>query len=247
MELSLEEMYTAEYPPLQGGNLISVTWNNSTSNGTIKVKSYNCVNAASNQVGSVMAYHILSINGVTPGTITGQANVPYNSNGGIIYSCPPLLYPNRGTGDPSTLSVSNYKWLIPKGWSLNGQVSDGVTPFINLTNSISPLPDQTTSGTIKVWGHSNLGPGYNSNPQTAQITRVFPTIIISATTTNTNIQGDKTPITLSVPNWSYARYSWTVPATWLITGKQYISFDNCNTRWLHRRNYKLSDYYSSNE
>ncbi|NOU16757.1 MAG: T9SS type A sorting domain-containing protein [Bacteroidales bacterium] len=196
-----------------GGNIINVTWNNTTQDGSIKVRATS-YSDNKQYLEKKVFYHILSINGVTPGEITGPPAVPFNA-GSLTYSCPKLVYPNLGSGDATTLSVDTYKWLIPQGWTLNGQVSDGTTPFTGLTNAISVVPNPTGSGAIKVWGHSNCGGGYDSNPRSLTITRVFPSnLAIAASTSNSSVQGDKRPITVSVPNWSYAQYSWTKPATW---------------------------------
>ena len=126
-----------------------------------------------------------------------------------------LVYPNLGPSNPTNLSVDSYKWKIPQGWTLNGVVSNGNTIYEGLSESITVIPNATSSGSITVLGHSDCGSGYDSDPSSITISRVFPSdLAITTTTSNDYLQGNKTPITYSVPNWSYATYSWSKPATW---------------------------------
>lgn len=192
-----------------GGNIISVTWANTTSNGTVKVVLINSDRATYENITNSSTFQILSVSGITLGSITAATTqVPFNS-GSQTYSVPKLKYPNLGSNDGDKY-VDSYKWKIPQGWSLNGQVSNGNTVYEGQSESITVIPNATSSGPITVWGHSDCGSGYDSNPSTISISRVFPSdLAITTTTSNDYYQGNKTPITYSVPNWSSATYSWS--------------------------------------
>lgn len=194
--------------------MITVKWNNTTANGSLKVSLSSCDVDTFNTVSKTETYHILSISGKTPETVSGLNAVPFNS-GSQPYSVSKLVYPNLGPSNPTNLSVDSYKWKIPQGWTLNGVVSNGNTIYEGLSESITVIPNATSSGSITVLGHSDCGSGYDSDPSSITISRVFPSdLAITTTTSNDYLQGNKTPITYSVPNWSYATYSWSKPATW---------------------------------
>ena len=134
------------------------------------------------------------------------------------YSVSELIFPNQGSSDVTSQNkAESYKWQIPNGWTLNGQVSNG-TPFENKDTLITVVPDATSSGSIKVWALNGCNDSY-SDPSEITVTRDFPTsMVISYTTENTFLQGDETEIDFSVPDWSYTKYEWIVPHYWSIIG-----------------------------
>jgi hypothetical protein len=172
---------------------IWVTWNNSNNTSSIKVTLSNCTNANYNGKFKYWEMPILSLEGITPSNISGLSSVPFNSTS-ETYSIAKLTFPKKGTGENEYQSVNSYKWLIPHGWTFSsGQVSDGVNPVSGLTKSITVSPNPTSSGEIKVWGHSDCGPGYDSNPSSLTVSRVFPTINVVVSTSSSYLQGDRTP------------------------------------------------------
>ena len=74
-----------------GGNLISIKWNNSTSNGTVKVTSTLCSNNNGNG-NRTLNIPILSIKGVTPSAITGPSTVAANVTTNRVYSVAQINY-----------------------------------------------------------------------------------------------------------------------------------------------------------
>ena len=194
----------------EGGNMVTVIWDNQTS-GSLKVETNSCSSSDYDGLTKTLTYKILCLKYEAPDYINGSDEVPFTSYS-QNYACPTLYYP--GINPPE--SVHSYRWLIPAGWAYpGGPVSDGTTPVSGLSRSITVYPDETSGGVVKVWGYSDCGDGYYSQPTTLSVTRVFPDNVgVSSTTSNTFIQGDTSPITLSVPDWSFAQYQWAKPATW---------------------------------
>jgi len=210
---------------------VDVIWNNTTSDAFIKVE-YRLSGHSyySNRI-DTLKIPIRSINGITPGAISGPSTIIFGVTQNT-FSCPTLYYPNKGTGE-SDIAVTSYSWLIPLGWKLNGEISDGVTKFEGKSRSVNIETDNTSSGTIKVWGYSDCGTGYHSNERSINVTRTFPAITIAASGNNTYLQGDKSPITFSVPNYSYATYLWTKTGSWTLQGSNTTNSatfipDGCN-------------------
>ncbi len=72
------------------------------------------------------------------------------SSGTIYLSAANMYVP--GTGNINLDQVINFKWLVPKGWSVGSQVSDGVSFIYSGQNVTVNYPASAIEGTIKVQG-----------------------------------------------------------------------------------------------
>lgn len=193
-----------------GGNLISVKWKNSTSSGTIKATARNCIDVNGNRERSE-TIAILTLQGVTPGTIFGPQSVPANNTSNRVYEVPQVNHPNRGTSDPNPLQVNGYEWEIPTGWTI---VSGGNTKRVTLK------PDAFTQGSIRVRGKlqgCDNSPYYSNWSQPFPVSRTIatPTAIAGNDGLDYVVCGDTDPITFSVSAVAGATsYTWTKPSGW---------------------------------
>lgn len=100
-----------------GGNIVHIKWLNTTTSGSISVSAQNCNNANGNSSQN-KTIPILSINGVTPSSITGSSSVAANITTNKVYEVTQINFPNIGSGDVSPYEVSDYEWQLPTGWTV---------------------------------------------------------------------------------------------------------------------------------
>ena len=195
-----------------GGILISIKWNNSTSDGVVKVTSRDCDNANGNSSNPYSRnIPILSLNGVTPDNITGDDEVAANITTNKVYEVAQINFPNIGSGDVSPYEVSEYEWQLPTGWT----VVSGET-----TKKITVKPDVFSEGDIRVRGKNTVcqnGPFFTNWSPVKPVSRTVATP--SAITGNNGndfvVCGDTSPITFQVSAVAGATsYIWTKPSGW---------------------------------
>lgn len=90
-----------------------------------------------------------------------KSQIPMFGYGGGVYTISPCesgtLYLSAadmqvpGTGNPPQ-EVSNWKWLVPSGWSVDGQMSNGSTMILGNQDVTVSYPASPTEGSIKVQG-----------------------------------------------------------------------------------------------
>ncbi len=97
-----------------------------------------------------------NLQGVTPSSISGSTSIYRYDVTPKTYSVSSLLYTNGEV-------VNNYGWIFPSGWSFNGTISNGYTPFLTNSPSISVIPNNCTGGNISVYGISKCGDTYSNN------------------------------------------------------------------------------------
>lgn len=135
---------------------VKVTWGATTTSniGTLKVElknSNNVVVATSNEI----SFTIKSIKHI-------KAQLPLFGGGGGVFTIDPCqpgtLYLGAadiavpGTGNPPQ-EVFNWKWLVPSGWTVDGQTSNGTTMILGNQDVTITYPASSTEGTIKVSGY----------------------------------------------------------------------------------------------
>jgi hypothetical protein len=190
-----------------GGSQVQIKWLNTTSSGSIQVNATNC-NPSSGNSSKTWTIPILSINGVNPGAITGDANVTVNVTANKVYSISQINFPNIGSGDSNPFQVSSYEWEIPSGWT----VQSGGT-----TKSITVTPDNCSGGNIRVRGKNTQctsGPYYTNWSTVKTVTR---TIATPSTISGPDfvVCSNTTPIQFTVPAVTGATsYVWTKPSNW---------------------------------
>jgi hypothetical protein len=189
-----------------GGNTnnlgsLQILWNETDTKGSLKAK---------NPDGNVLFNIEVTVNTIapkTPGTIQGPGSLPMGGRqqGFYLMSHELMMFPD------SNFSVTSYSWIIPKGWTIDGIVSDGETPFEGRSHSITAIVDPTTGGEIKVAGENTLCLSADkSKYQKLLVNRTFPAFPVTVATTNSFLQGDTQAITLSVPYFEWAKYNWTL-------------------------------------
>jgi len=116
----------------------------------------------------ILEVDIKSINDVTPIFSTPVTSVAFEANSSIQYSVSPVQYGN-GT------NASKYKWYIPTNWILGGVTSTGINVYTTSTNTITVIPDDCSSGEIKVWAvNTKCLLASNSDTTILTISRKYP-------------------------------------------------------------------------
>ena len=182
-----------------GLNPIVVQWHDGYSKVTIKAKDDN-----NNEICEQIDVYLYTVKNLTPGPIAGSNLVPMGEQT-ITYSIDYMQYPDMNT------PITSYSWIIPVGWKIGGVVSDG-SPFTGKGTSIQVTTNATSGGEVKVAAENHQCPGNSvSNYSSKLIERSIPSFNITlANTANTFLHGDQSPITLQVPNYSWASYSWSI-------------------------------------
>lgn len=193
---------------------VKVTWGATTSSNTgslkVQLKVGDDVVATSNE----LTFTIKSIKHI-------KAQIPMFGGGGGVYTVDPCssgtIYLSAadiqvpGTGNPPQ-EVSDWKWLVPAGWTVSGQTSDGSTMILGNQNVTVTYPASATEGSIKVQGYhvvtgctSELQESVSSDPVTVSRKKTF------TLTANKSylLCGDTSPVTFTVtPALSCATYYW---------------------------------------
>ncbi len=124
-----------------------------------------------NNVGLVVK--IKSINDVTPVFVNPNTAIDLNDNTSIIYDIGNVIY-----GDDNW--ASEYKWNIPEGWISNGVTSTGNNTYTTAYSNITVIPDDCSSGELKVWATNTRCSGKsNSDTTILTINRKYPDFVIT--------------------------------------------------------------------
>ena len=155
---------------------------------------------------------VLSLKDETPEDFTkSKETVAPGDRTPITYAIPEMKFPQKHEiAEPVTL----YEWVLPKGWSYNGTVSDGYTPIRTADYSIEVVPDECTGGEVKIRGLSYCHDSSESEWGIVEVSRGIGSITSSASST---ICGNPQEITFSIPSISGATYQWTKPSGWTWT------------------------------
>lgn len=195
--------YTTEH------DAVNVVWNSNGNDGVINVSLSNCDDFYASLEATGYYFH-KDFDGADLPSLEGDHVVPFEG-GTEKYSLSEDIYYNNLTKQGY---ADKYYWVIPPGWSISGEVSDGATPIITNGIEVYITPDATTGGSITVWGESDCDPPVQSEHIDIDVSRTFPSFSIEQSTSNEFVYGDRTPIQLSVPEWEFATYNWTKPTTW---------------------------------
>ena len=180
-----------------GLNPIVVKWHDGYSKINLKAN-----NADDDEICHLDVY-LFTVKNLTPGPILGSNLVPMGEQT-ITYSIDYMQYPDMNA------AIVLYSWIIPVGWKIGGVVSDG-SPFTGKGTSIQVTTNATSGGEVKVAAENWMCYENSvSNYTSKLIDRSIPTFNITlANTANTFLHGDQSPVTLQVPNYSWASYSWS--------------------------------------
>ncbi|MEB2783797.1 T9SS type A sorting domain-containing protein [Algoriphagus persicinus] len=203
---------------------VSVTWSNipfqggsSIPNGTLLLTVFNCPLPNGEPTSRTEDVLIKTLNGVTPGTISGNASILSGDVTNKTYSIPRLKFPGSGQngGSTSLVYADSYQWLIPAGWQIGATISNGTTPISGQGYSVSIKPNACTGGIIKVRGYSSCGPGYYSNWSEKTVSRNLPSLSFTQAPPDNVRCAITTPITVTVASVPGAQsYTWTKPNGW---------------------------------
>ena len=197
----IEQTGTGTYT---GGGLIGVRWNNTTAKGKITVTLTGCSDSGT----KTETYTILSLNGQTPTTSSGNTtvNVGYCATS-AVFGVKQMQFPG------TSININTYEWIIPSGWRYNStQVSNGTTPFPTTGTVLSPIPANCGGTTVRVRGVS-ICDGFRTESnwltinvnRTANITVSGPSSVGCSSTQN---------VTYTATALACATYTWTLPSGW---------------------------------
>lgn len=199
-----------------GYSFISITWDDKDS---VNIFIECIVDKVGGASGTTTAYGALtvkpmSLNGYTPSSIIGSYNIDYGNVLNETYSINPILYPDGS-------SINSYMWIIPSGWTHGGVTSNGSTPFLTSSPSISVTTDKGCSGSsvISVFGINNQCSNLSTSiVSELTITRDWPSTIV------------------------------TGPKTYCTTGTYTLNELNSNIliNWTHSSNMSLASSQGSN-
>lgn len=137
---------------------VKVTWGATTSSNTGSLKVQLMVGTTVVATSNELSFTIKSIKHI-------KAQLPMFGGGGGIYTLDPCtsgtIYLGAadiqvpGTGNPPQ-EVFNWKWLVPSGWTVDGQTSDGSTMILGNQDVTVTYPASPTEGSIKVQGYHRI-------------------------------------------------------------------------------------------
>jgi hypothetical protein len=187
---------------------IKNTWNASTTsnNGSLTAK----LTLGSTEKTNTLSAEIKSIKHIKAQipTLGSYYTLDPCSSGTMYLSAADIQVP--GTGNPPE-EVFNWKWLVPAGWTVDGQTSDGSTMIAGNQDVSVTYPASATEGSIKVLGYhvvsgcSDYQESLSSEPVTISRKKTF------TLTPNKKylLCGDTSPVTFTVsPALSCATYYW---------------------------------------
>ena len=191
------------------GTDVIITWSSSSTSGSIKVTAKSCSPTPGNASATLTA-PILSLNGVTPGAVTGSPGataVQINSTPNFVFTAPQIQYPTRGSSDPSPYNITTYEWEIPSGWTV---VSGGTS------NPITVRANNCSAGNVRVRGKASCASGnfFSNWSAPFAITRTLgnPGAITGPASVNCTDVSTKTYSISAVPG--ATSYTWDLPFNW---------------------------------
>jgi len=166
-----------------------------------------------------------TLSGVTPkfvnpspratGSFIDTVPVPFCSTASINYTGPEVFYQYNGSN--SGTGMTNYDWLAPSGWSVNGTVSDGTTP-IGAGTSVTLVPTASSGGTLQFWALNNCNPALKtSNKVSIKLSRTTSSALTANNVNPITVTcgaGIPLTFTLSNPPACVSGYKWTMPTGW---------------------------------
>ncbi|MCF6332208.1 MAG: hypothetical protein L3J11_02905 [Draconibacterium sp.] len=194
-------------------NDIEVKWDSDHSTGKVEC-TFNYPNR--DPIDKSVTYVLKTLFGLTPSSISGVSTSETIGVKTLNLTASRLEY-LRGSSDPQRYWVEDYQWLIPAGWTCNGQTSNGTTPFDD-DHQITVTTNESGGGEIKVWGKSECDDEMLSNPKTVTVARNIPSFNVVISGNNTYIDGDQSTITATVPSYQTTTYQWSVSSGWSYTG-----------------------------
>jgi hypothetical protein len=182
---------------------------------------------SSTQTSTTYKINSSTLKGVTPafnppspraiGSFVDVISVPLCSTSSFSYTGPFTFYQYNGMN--SGTGMTAYDWLVPKGWAVNGAVSNGTTP-ITAELTVTLTPNVSGGGSIQFWALNNCNPALTgSNKVQIGISRtVTAGISVNGSTTTTVTCGQANPVTFNVtgtPPACVSGYQWSSPSGWL--------------------------------
>ena len=135
------------------------------------------------------------------------------------YNSPVVRYKDASGVDFGTLPMNFYEWVIPKGWKVFSNVSDGVTPIITGGPFADITPDQFTTGEFKIRAENDCNP-FDLLPSTWFKVALDRPAIKLVNDKSSIICGDQGSINFSLQNASFITcvnsYTWNIGLGWLL-------------------------------
>ena len=114
---------------------VTVIWDNvffqggqSIPEGIISVQVFGCPLPTGERTYTAEDVVIKTLNGVTPGNISGNPSIPIGNTSNRTFSIPRIQFPGTGQngGSITVAYADSYQWLIPAGWKIGTLISDEV-------------------------------------------------------------------------------------------------------------------------
>ena len=114
---------------------VSVIWDNllfqggsTIPKGFLKVQISDCAYPTNEPINFDYEVIIKTLNGVTPGNISGNPSIPIGNTSNRTFSIPRIQFPGTGQngGSITVAYADSYQWLIPAGWKIGTLISDEV-------------------------------------------------------------------------------------------------------------------------
>ncbi len=143
---------------------------------------------------------------------------PFNYTGPLVF---------YGGNSNNGTAMTTYEWVAPKGWLVNGQLSNGSTP-VSGSPTISLTPDPINGGDLQFWALNNCNPALaTSNKIRIKLDRPAIGLSVNNSPTATVTCGNTSPLTFTVDNVSTAGcitgYQWNAGTGWLDAGGTPVS------------------------
>jgi hypothetical protein len=92
------------------------------------------------------------------------------------YTCPDLKYKDASGNEFGAFGMSFAEWVVPKGWKVNGNTSDGTTPIIASGYAADLTADPIIGGDIKYRARNNCDPNNLKKSEYYKVLILRPTM-----------------------------------------------------------------------
>jgi len=193
------------------------------------------IHTSGGDVGPFKFKYVSTLDGITAKFSVVPSPAPPPGYGGSVpmplcYTTPinynsPLVFYLDNTGAPYGTGMSVYEWQAPKGWLIDGKLSDGSTPIAGGPAAVI-TPDPISTGALQVRARNDCSSTLKPSGW-FKISIPRPTIAILANNVNplSLSCGNNSPVTFTLQNADQAScitgYTWNIgssPNGWLYQG-----------------------------
>jgi hypothetical protein len=168
-----------------------------------------------------------ALNPVPPYWDDSFQNFPFTnpcSTSTFIYTSPPVKFKDKDGNEFGNM-MSNYEWTAPKGWKIDGSISNGISSIFTTSPSVALTPDPITNGEIKVRARNSVCGSSARKPSNWYRVLIYNRFNVSLSVNGQNpisiSCGDTEPRTFSIENIGHYpcanEFIWEIGSNWLLS------------------------------